>query len=45
MIFCREKDVKAHLKNVYTTLALALFAAAAGAYVHVFTDILKVRVD
>jgi len=36
-----EKDVKTHLKNVYTTLALALLAAAAGSYVHVFTDVLK----
>lgn len=36
-----EKDVKQHLKNVYTTLAVCLLAAAGGAYVHVMTDILK----
>jgi len=36
-----EKDVKVHLKNVYSTLCVALLAATAGAYVHVFSDILK----
>lgn len=36
-----EKPVKNHLKNVYSSLAIGLLAAAAGAYVHVFTDILK----
>jgi len=36
-----EKNVKEHLKNVYGTLAIGLVAAAAGAYVHVFTNILK----
>jgi len=36
-----DKEVKSHLKNVYTTLAISLGLAAVGAYVHVFTDILK----
>jgi len=36
-----EKPLKNHLKNVYSCLALALMAAAVGAYVHVATDWLK----
>jgi len=36
-----EKPVKKHLKDVYSTLALCLLAAAVGAYIHVATDILK----
>jgi len=36
-----DKDVKTHLKNVYTTLALCLGLAAVGSYVHVCTEILK----
>jgi FtsH-binding integral membrane protein len=36
-----EKPVRNHLKNVYSCLSIAILAAAAGAYVHVFTDILK----
>jgi FtsH-binding integral membrane protein len=36
-----DKSTKNHLKNVYSCLALGLLAAAAGAYVHVFTDLLK----
>jgi FtsH-binding integral membrane protein len=36
-----EKNVKNHLKDVYSTLAIGLLAAAAGAYVHVCTDLLK----
>lgn len=36
-----EAPVRMHLKNVYSSLALGLLAAAAGAYVHVFTDMLK----
>ena len=36
-----EKSTKNHLKNVYSCLALGLLAATAGAYVHVFTDLLK----
>lgn len=33
--------MKEHLKNVYGTLALGLIGAAFGAYIHVFTNVLK----
>jgi FtsH-binding integral membrane protein len=33
--------VRSHLKNVYATLTLAVMAAATGAYVHMFTDLLQ----
>lgn len=36
-----DKPIRTHLKNVYSSLAIALLAAACGAYIHVFTDILK----
>jgi len=36
-----EKPVQKHLKKVYTTLSIALVLAAAGAYVHLFTNILQ----
>ncbi|CAJ0955043.1 unnamed protein product, partial [Mesorhabditis belari] len=36
-----EKSVKEHLRNVYGTLAMGLGAAAFGAAVHLFTDILR----
>jgi len=36
-----EKSLQVHLKNVYTTLALCLLVAAAGSYVHIYTEILK----
>lgn len=36
-----EAPVRSHLKNVYATLTMAVMAAAAGAYVHVCTDILQ----
>lgn len=36
-----DKDLKQHLKNVYTTLAICLFVAAFGSYVHVCTEILR----
>jgi len=36
-----DKGLQQHLKKVYSCLAIALFAAALGAYVHVFTDILR----
>ena len=38
---CSEAPVRSHLKNVYATLTMAVMAAAAGAYVHVCTDILQ----
>jgi FtsH-binding integral membrane protein len=36
-----EAPVRSHLKNVYATLTLAVMAAATGAYVHMFTDLLQ----
>jgi FtsH-binding integral membrane protein len=41
VVYFSEKPVKSHLKDVYSTLAIGLWAAAAGAYVHVCTDLLK----
>lgn len=34
-----EPPVKSHLKQVYSTLALATFVAGIGSYIHLFTDI------
>ena len=36
-----EPPVKTHLNKVYSTLSLALFAAACGSYVHLYTDLLS----
>lgn len=36
-----EKPVRTHLVNVYACLTLSMVAAAVGAYVHVFTNILS----
>lgn len=36
-----EPPVKSHLKNVYSTLALATLAAGVGSYIHLFTDIMS----
>lgn len=36
-----QKNVKDHLKNVYSTLTITLLAAAAGSYVHVCTAFLQ----
>jgi len=36
-----DKELKSHLKKVYGCLAISLMVAAFGAYVHVFTDILR----
>jgi len=36
-----DKGLQQHLKKVYSCLAISLLAATLGAYVHVFTDILK----
>ena len=36
-----EPPVKNHLKQVYSTLALATFAAALGSYVHLFTNFMS----
>ena len=39
----RDAPTKKHLKNVYSSLALSMFAAAAGGAVHMFTNFLKVN--
>jgi len=36
-----ERPVQQHLKNVYATLGIGMLAAAAGAYVHLFTNIMQ----
>lgn len=36
-----EPPVKSHLKQVYSTLALATFVAGLGSYVHLFTDLMS----
>lgn len=36
-----EKTTQMHLKNVYSCLAIAMFAAAAGSYVHIFTGFIQ----
>ena len=36
-----EVDVRTHLKSVYTCLTMSILSAAAGAYVHLFTDLLR----
>lgn len=38
---CREAPVQKHLKQVYTCLTMSTLAAAAGAYIHLFTNILS----
>ena len=40
--FSRNQETRSHLKNVYAALTLSTFAAAGGAAVHIFTDMLKV---
>jgi len=36
-----EPRVRTHLKNVYTTLTMSIMSATAGAYIHLFTDLLR----
>ncbi|CAH1248882.1 bax inhibitor 1-like [Branchiostoma lanceolatum] len=36
-----EKPVKEHLKKVYSSLAIAMLAAAAGAYIHLMTGFIQ----
>lgn len=36
-----DAPVRSHLKNVYASLTMTVASATAGAYVHLFTDILK----
>jgi FtsH-binding integral membrane protein len=39
-----DKEIQGHLKKVYSCLAISLLVAAFGAYVHVFTDILRANI-
>ena len=41
-IFYRERSVQTHLKKVYGTLSISMVAAGVGAYVHLFTGLMKV---
>ena len=41
-IFYRERSVQTHLKKVYGTLSISMVAAGVGAYVHLFTSLMKV---
>jgi len=36
-----EVEVRSHLKNVYACLTMSVLSAAAGAYVHLFTSLLR----
>jgi len=36
-----ERPVQSHLKNVYSCLGIGMLAAAAGGYVHLFTNIIQ----
>lgn len=36
-----EEPVRAHLKNVYACLTMSTIAAATGAYVHMYTDLMS----
>ncbi len=40
---CRSHSTQVHLKNVYSSLAVCMFVAAAGSYVHVVTRLFQVR--
>lgn len=37
-----SRSTQLHLKNVYASLAMCMFVAAAGAYVHVVTRFVQV---
>lgn len=39
---CRSHSTQVHLKNVYSSLAVCMFVAAAGSYVHVVTRLFQV---
>lgn len=45
ILSCSEKPVQQHLKNVYSSLSICMLAAAAGGYVHLFTNIMQVRLN
>ena len=39
----RDAPTKKHLKNVYSSLSLSMFAAAVGSAVHMYTNFMKVH--
>ena len=39
--FSREAPIRTHLKSVYACLAMSVLSAAAGAYTHLFTNLLR----
>lgn len=41
MFLYREEPVRTHLKNVYACLTMSTMAAAAGAYIHMYTELLS----
>lgn len=41
---CRSHSTQVHLKNVYSSLAVCMFVAAAGSYVHVVTRLFQVSI-
>ena len=41
-MYSSEAPVRGHLKNVYASLTMSVLSAAAGAYVHLFTNLLQV---
>ena len=40
-MICSEAPIQNHLKSVYACLTMSMLAASAGAYVHLFTNILS----
>ena len=40
-VYFSEPHVRSHLKNVYASLTMTVLASTAGAYVHLFTDLLS----
>ncbi len=39
--FSSDGHIRSHLKNVYACLSMSILSAAAGAYTHVFTSLLR----
>ena len=41
ILISRETPVRTHLKSVYACLTMSIMSAAAGAYTHMFTSLLR----
>ena len=41
VLHSREPHIRTHLKSVYACLSMSILSAAAGAYIHLFTDLLR----